>query len=172
VDVPVANPAENALFTIQAGKDLLAALQAQEQPGQTTVSFNQLLEATRSVTDTVEVGAVAQAATPDPTSSTLFQALSGSLVGSPVAADFPPASKAPSQAAILGIDASTAAGPFLNGQSLPSEEFQTGLSGLNPAASSRFPAVSGVGEFTSTYDALRSAGRMNPPIGTRLDVQG
>jgi hypothetical protein len=172
VNVPVSNPTENALFTIQAGKDLLAALQAQEPSGQTTVTFNQLLEATRSVTDTVEVGAVAQAATPDPTSSALFQALSGSLAGSPVAADFPRASEAPSQVAIIGISASAAAGPFANGQSLPSEELQTGLGGLNLAEASRFPPVSGVGEFTSTYDALRSAGQMNPPVGTRLDVQG
>ena len=173
MNIPAATVTDNSLFPLQTERDFLTTLQV--QPSEASVNFNKVLESTGSITDTVQIGTVSQAATLDPTSSALFQAHSGAfsasqaLAGSSALAQ---TSDQSSQLRVTGISAAAATGPFANGQTPQAEDFQARLSGLDETVSSQYPAVTGPSDFTNTYDSLRSAGRMNPPIGTQVDLKG
>jgi len=171
VTIPATTATDTTPFTLQMGRDLLAGLQAQDQPVRV---FQEVLQATSGIADTVEVGTVQSALSQDPTSSSLFQAHSGALSASQAGAG--PAESTPpvDQLALFkvaGVDASSATGPFANGQSSASDDFQVAWGGIE-AAASRYPSVSGVGDAAGTYDPQRGAGRMNPPIGIRVDLKG
>ena len=177
MDIPVSTTIDSSLFSLQAARDLLTALQTQTQAqsSETPVAFNQVLDSTRSITDTVEVGTTAQTATLDPTSSLLFQAHSGVLAASQAAAarsDSVLSADQMSQFMVTGVSASVATAPFANGQAPQSEDFRSELGGLAATASSRYPAAAGAADLTATYNSLRGAGRMNPPIGTGVDLKG
>jgi hypothetical protein len=169
---PASSIIDNSTFTVQAARDFMAALQAQDQPSSTSVDFTQALESSRSALDIVEVGTVGQAANADPTASPLFQAHLGAFSVTNVltsSSDLALGSEPPSQLKINGINASVAPGPFANEQAPQSEDFRTGLATAKP---SQFPAAAGAGDFTSTYNALRTAGQMNPPVGIQMDFKG
>jgi hypothetical protein len=73
VDIPEPISSTNSQFTLQAGRDLLAALQPQDQPNSTAVNFNQVLASANSITDTLEISPVNQTLNADSTSSALYQ---------------------------------------------------------------------------------------------------
>ena len=174
MDIP-STSSNSSLFSLQTARDLLTGLQAQDPSSGTSVEFNQVLAASPSVTDTVEIGSAALTTLPDPTASALFQAHAGAQSASQALAantDAVLLSDRLSQLRVTGIEASSAAGSFANGQSLQAETFQAELNGLGSSLPSRYPAAAGASDFSSTYDAMRSTGRMNPPVGIRLDVEG
>ena len=171
--IPATAATDATPFTLQMGRDLLAGLQAQEDPSAQV--FQQVLQATSGIADTVEVGTIQPALSQDPTSSSLFQAHSGALSASQAGAG-PTESPLPADQLALfkvaGVDATAATGPFANGQSSLSENVWGDWGGVEGATASRYPAASGPGDAVGTYDPQRGAGRMNPPIGIRLDLKG
>jgi hypothetical protein len=167
VDIPESINSTVSAFTLQAGRDLLAALKAQDQANTTAEDFQKTLEATNAITDNLEITSISPALNADPTSSTLFQAHLGTLASSQASADSALSAEDHTQLKVTGIGATTATGPFANGRSPQPEYFQPELPGVEPSQASRYPAVDGADGFSGTYGMA-----MNRQIGVRLDLRG
>ena len=167
MDIPESISSASSLFSLQAGRDLLTALQAQDQPKSSAVDFTQALESVNSITDTLEILPSSQALNADPTASALFQAHLGALASSQVLADSALSAQEHAQPKVMGITASTAAGPFANGESSQPDDFWLELPRVEPAQASRYPAAANANSASGTYGV-----KMNFHIGARMDLKG
>jgi hypothetical protein len=157
-------------FTIQAGRELLAALQTQDQSVSVVKDFNQALASTNPVTDTVELLPASQRLNADPTSSALFQAHLGTPATGRVSTALTDSSSLAEdhgQLKVTGIAAATAAGPFANGESSQPDHFRLGLPSMELAQASQYPTAAGVNGYSGTYGT-----KTNFQIGARMDLKG
>lgn len=165
MNIPAAatHPSSSLLGVAQ---EMLAALQAQEQSGNTAGTFAQAVESARGTADPLALGTLGQTSSSDPTSSVLFQAHAGSLgasLGLAGSGESMLGLDRLAQLKVTGIEASAAMGPFTNGQPPPAGNVQPDIE-----AAAAVTASGGTGEFGGVYGALLGE---KPPLGTRLDVK-